>query len=628
MTSYKFVPGLKVYKVDDATPYEVVAPINMRSCVVRNLKTDVLETAFISDFTPEERTSNQHDDLSLHSDEQWLEAKSRYEIIAPILEKSSYGSPVTDLVKKAAKQHSIGSASIWRWIRTWHDNPKLSSLISKKTGIAKGTEKLSEQVNLIINDVIQNEYLTSQKKSIASVCREIDKRCKRLGIKPPHPNTIRLRIRKLPAFRVIKSREGRSKAEAKFSPSVHSFPDAHCPLSVYQIDHTPADVIIVDEISRQPLGRPWITLAIDVHTRMVAGLYLTLEKPSAISVGMCLAHAFLSKDKWLAERGIDGEWPIWGLPQTIHADNAKEFRGGMLKRACEQYSMDLTWRPVARPQFGAHVERLLGTLNQEIKQLPGTTFSSIEEKGDYSSTKKAALTLQEFETWLVTFIINVYHKKYHSTLMMSPLAKLEEGVFGNAKIPGIGLPRAVSDESKLLIDFMPLYSRTVQRYGIKVDDINYFSHSIVPWINETDPDNPKVKRKFIVRRDPRDISQIYFFDPIESNYISVPYQNISHPKLTLSELKSIKKKLKESGKRNIDEDSIFDAYDQMNSIVEQATKETKSKQRAAARKRYAKKAALETKSIIDLTPQNSTEEPSDIFDDQVAPFTEIKFQNR
>lgn len=66
----------------------------------------------------------------------------------------------------------------------------------------------------------------------------------------------------------------------------------------------------------------------------------------------------------------------------------------------------------------------------------------------------------------------------------------------------------------------------------------------------------------------------------------------------------------------------------MNSIVEQATKETKSKQRAAARKRYAKKAALETKSIIDLTPQNSTEEPSDIFDDQVAPFTEIKFQNR
>jgi putative transposase len=30
-----------------------------------------------------------------------------------------------------------------------------------------------------------------------------------------------------------------------------------------QIDHTRVDVIVVSEGSRKPLGRPWITLAID-----------------------------------------------------------------------------------------------------------------------------------------------------------------------------------------------------------------------------------------------------------------------------------------------------------------------------------------------------------------------------
>ena len=42
-------------------------------------------------------------------------------------------------------------------------------------------------------------------------------------------------------------------------------------LEVVQIDHTPVDVIVVDEAHRLPIGRPWLTLAIDVATRVVAG---------------------------------------------------------------------------------------------------------------------------------------------------------------------------------------------------------------------------------------------------------------------------------------------------------------------------------------------------------------------
>ena len=38
-------------------------------------------------------------------------------------------------------------------------------------------------------------------------------------------------------------------------------------LEVVQIDHTPVDVIVVDEAHGLPIGRPWLTLAIDVAIR-------------------------------------------------------------------------------------------------------------------------------------------------------------------------------------------------------------------------------------------------------------------------------------------------------------------------------------------------------------------------
>jgi putative transposase len=55
-----------------------------------------------------------------------------------------------------------------------------------------------------------------------------------------------------------------------------------------QIDHTVVDVIVVDEQHRRPIGRPYVTAAIDVFSRCLGGLVVTLEAPSALSAGLCL----------------------------------------------------------------------------------------------------------------------------------------------------------------------------------------------------------------------------------------------------------------------------------------------------------------------------------------------------
>lgn len=54
------------------------------------------------------------------------------------------------------------------------------------------------------------------------------------------------------------------------------------------------------QFERKPIGRPWVTLAIDVATRMVMGYKASFEAPSRLSVALCLTRAVAPKAELLA----------------------------------------------------------------------------------------------------------------------------------------------------------------------------------------------------------------------------------------------------------------------------------------------------------------------------------------
>lgn len=119
-----------------------------------------------------------------------------------------------------------------------------------------------------------------------------------------------------------------------------------------QIDHSPVDVIVVDDRHRLPIGRPYVTAAIDVASRCVVGLVVTLEAPSATSVGLCLAHMVADKRAWLERLGVEAVWPMSGKPGELYTDNAAEFRSEALRRGCEQHGITQRYRPPGQPHFG------------------------------------------------------------------------------------------------------------------------------------------------------------------------------------------------------------------------------------------------------------------------------------
>lgn len=558
----------------------VVEIVDLKTALIRDYETGDINQITISDLKPYPIEPVDTPHLDAVPEDKLKIAHSRYEHIKPLIFAHQR---TRQMVATRASEVGVHPTTLYKWIRRFEDSKLLTSLVPGRRNDI-GTKRLSPNIEKIISEAIESEYLTKQKKSQVKVCNEVRKRCLQANLKPPHPNTVRNRIKTIPSYLRTTKRHGHRTAKEAFSPIKGPFPGADYPLAIVQIDHTLLDVILVDDIHRKPIGRPWLTLAMDVFSRMVLGYHVSFDSPSALSVGLCLAHAILPKKDWLAKYKVDGEWPCYGVPKTVHADNAKEFRGTLLQRACEQYGIDLEWRPVARPEFGGHIERLLGTFAGEIKSLPGATFSNIQERGRYKSEKKAALSLSEFEQWLATLIIQAYHLKRHSTLKTAPLKKYEEGIIGSDNCLGTGLPTRVMDENRLRLDFTPFIKRTIQKYGVLIDHIYYWADSLRKWINSPDTENPNIKRKFIFKRDPRDISTIWFYDPDVETYFPVPYRDTSHPPISIWEYREAKRRAQESETSSIDEYKIFEAYSKMRKIEEEAQGRTAAARRTATRR--------------------------------------------
>jgi putative transposase len=330
------------------------------------------------------------------------------------------------------------------------------------------------------------------------------------------------------------------------------------------MDHTLADVMIVDSVHRRSIGRPWLSLAIDVATRAVLGFHVGLEAPSALAVALCIEHACLPKMHRSALGKSEAPWIMFGMPRTIHVDNGAEFHGEALTRGCAEYGIQLTHRPVARPRFGAHIERLIGTMMGRVHLLPGSTDSSPTRRGSYKSEEEARLTLAEFSEWLRLEIAGRYHHSTHRILGTTPAAAWAQSMARGT------LPVLPADPSRFVIGFLPIVHRKLQRNGLYFERIRYWADVL--------PSLAQPRESLLVRYDPRDLSCLYVLTPNKS-YHAIPYADVRRPPITLAELRFAHASLRRQSKGSINEEQLFAMHERQNAIVTDATKATKAARR-------------------------------------------------
>jgi len=498
------------------------------------------------------------------SDSDWGTALQREAVIRPMAEDGKVGKAS---VQEAGRQLGVSRTLIYRLVSRYRRRPKTSSLLPWKHGPARHTLCLDLPREELLAACIKDFYLVGEHPSLAALFQEVRRRFAEHQLPAPNYRTVVRRVEGLDPHYATAKRHGSKRAREKFGPVGISTLRPDFPMDVVQIDHTLADVMVVDRECRQSIGRPWLTLAIDVASRAVVGFSVSLENPSALSVSLVLSHAVLPKTSWLADRELQNlDWPMAGLPRLIHVDNAKEFHSQALLRGCQEYSIAIEHRPRRQPHLGGHVERLIGTMMGAVHLLPGTTFSNASEKGSYDSEGSATLTLPELERWLALQIAGVYHLTAHSALGKTPLEAWREGV-AKRRQP-LRYPPSADD---FFLDFLPAVSRMVQRDGIHFHQIRYWDNVLSPWAS-------RLKKALWVKYDPRNLSRVYVRD-LDGKHWSVPYADLRQPPIALWELIEARKRLRQ--RRNIDptEQALFANILEQRRLLKEAANSSQQRRR-------------------------------------------------
>lgn len=619
-----------VYKLDQQ--YVITKLIDYNHVFAKNTNTGEIIRLNHNELSskPIEEQKATIDDFSMIPEEKKEIARAKLEAIKPLLNINSRRE-----VERRAKEVGVSPNTLYNWLRKYESTEQLSSLISQtESRGGKGQSRLTKEQDDIIDLVFKEYYLTKQRLSVQRVYEIIYQDCKNAKITPPSVASVRRRAKKISEARLTRRREG-NKAAEKFEMIHGKYPDGLYPLHVVQIDHTQADVRIVDDENRVVLDRPWLTVAIDIYSRMVAGFYVSLETPGFFGTGQALIRTLLPKNELIKKHDLKSPYPICGKFKILHTDQGSDFKSIDLKDVCEEYGIDTVFRAPGKARQGGHIERLLGSLSKYIHTLYGTTFEQIDRNRDYDSAKEACMTLDEFEHWISVLIVDVYHNKIHSKIGMTPLQKFEEGVFGTDTQPAKGFPPRIEDIDELKINFLPKEKRTVQRDGIQIDNINYYSEVLNSWIDAYDEiRGKKIKKKFTVRRDYRDISYIWFYDENVKTYYKIPYRNPSLPKVSIWEYKAAVKHLKENDNRVYNEDEVFQALERMRHIAENAKNKTKKQRKLIDRANKRQKQTSEIKLLKDDVQSvgqqtannndNSNSEDFDWFDEEITSFDGIE----
>ena len=498
-------------------------------------------------------------------DPRWLEAERRLVFLRGLLKANGW-TATREVVEATRHEFRIGRSTVYRMIARFRASRKASSSIPTGRGTPDGARRLGITTERLISQEIGRFWLKKERPRMSALIRRVQETCRIEGLPPPHRSTIQRRVDELDALGTAR-RRGEVSLEAEVTPSVSSF-HAERPNDVWQIDHTIVDLIVVDEETRLPIGRPYLTIAVDICTRMVAGFHLSLDAPSSVSVGLCILHAAYDKTSWLQERGVEHPWPVAGLPSVLHCDNGPEFHSRALKAACREYGIKLVYRPPATPRFGGHIERLIGAMMGAVHILPGTTFSNTNAREGYASEERAVLSLRELERWLAVEITGVYQRRIHSALLRPPLAVWQELQGGLS----FDLP---PDRMAFWTSFLPETRRRLLKDGIHLEKIRYWSDVLARDLGRSG--------EMRIKYDPRDLSRIFVRRP-DGGYIEARYRNLAYPVVTIWEWRNAKRRLFEQGKRDLDEDAIFSALAQQRRIEDDAVATSTAARRKAAKR--------------------------------------------
>jgi hypothetical protein len=284
---------------------------------------------------------------------------------------------------------------------------------------------------------------------------------------------------------------------------------------LFEIDSTPADVILVAEDRQTNLGTPTLYIVKDVFSRAVVGFHASLSPPSTIEQMVALENAATNKVEFCKQYNIEieeSDWPCSYLPQFLVGD-----RGELKSKWTENLvnlKVDVANAPSYRGDLKPFVEQHFNLTNNKIRELlskAGAKPAKLKERGDFDPARNAALTIFEFTQFMILQIIafnkSSLNKEFFVTREMFD-EKVELTPLG---VWNWGLGKNLLHEEhrdSLRYNLLPKGNGTVTRWGIKFIDWYYTSKVGIDdgWFVEQQIEGQKY---ITLSYDPRNISSVF-----------------------------------------------------------------------------------------------------------------------
>lgn len=263
------------------------------------------------------------------------------------------------------------------------------------------------------------------------------------------------------------------------------------PLQYVHIDHTQLDIELISSRNGRPMGRPWLTIAIDAWSRRIVAFFLTFDPPSYHSVMMVIRD--------MVKR-------FHRLPEFIVVDNGKDLTSTAFKTFLQVMGVHLRLRPAGQPRHGAVLERIFGRAHSEyVHNLAGNTKATKNVRmttGKHMPVNFAEWTLEAMYYGIEHWATEYYDQERHPALDESPRKAFLRGLSES----GSRSHKHILFNQEFLIATCPPADRGGERLvnpqrGVKVNDMLY-------WCSEF-RDARVAGQKLQVRYDPWDASSVY-----------------------------------------------------------------------------------------------------------------------
>ena len=142
----------------------------------------------------------------------------------------------------------------------------------------------------------------------------------------------------------------------------------------------------------------------------------------------------------------------------------------------------------------------------------------------------------------------------------------------------MGLMSRPTDPMSITIDFLPIFKRTIQKNGVNIEGLNYYDHILRTKINQMD-ESGKNKKQFTFKRDPRNISYVWFYDEDTMQYFKINLADQSIPAMTLWEFEAAKNIIREKSNKIINNEQILEAHEELHKQISSSVKKSKKARR-------------------------------------------------